>query len=62
MSDPAVLKTIALRKEYDLGKVKVEGLKDSAGVKRRMTKAQQLQQPPVIPRIRRVPQQRSYRR
>ena len=45
-----------------ISKVKVENLKDSTGVKRRMEKARQVQQPAVIPRIRRVPQQRSYRR
>ena len=43
-----------------VSKVKVESLKDSTGVKRQMTKAQQARQPPVIPRIRRVPQRRSY--
>jgi len=45
-----------------VGKVKVEGLKDSTGVKRRMENARQVRQPPVIPRIRRVPQQRKYRK
>ena len=45
-----------------VGKVKVESLKDSTGVKRRMENARQVRQPPVIPRIRRVPQHRSYRR
>ena len=60
---------VALLAEYGIevseglvGKVKVEGLKDSTGVKRQMEKARQVQQPPVIPRIRKVPQQRSYRR
>ena len=45
-----------------VGKIKGESLKDSTSVKRRMENAQQVRQPPVIPRIRRVPQQRSYRR
>ena len=45
-----------------VSKAKVEGLKDSTSVKWRMEKAQQVQQPPVTPRIRKVPQQRSYRR
>lgn len=60
---------VAMLAEYGIevseglvSKVKVEGLKGSTGLKRRTTKAQQVQQPPVIPRIRKVPQQRSYRR
>ena len=59
----ALLATYGIEVSESLvGKVKVESLKDSTGVKRQMGNARRVRQPPVIPRIPRVPQQRSYRR